>query len=235
MRTSIDLFIDYLKNCETIEIVIVSDNTHQIVGTAQVTDLLDIFEGNNYSRYFPILNEFGNRLGDIRVSLKLTSMAKGIKSFRKGKDFHRNQFRDRDNCLSLRSKYGEEKIESSKKMLFDNKSSNIFSVSDDKYNNDNDVYKSILKDKRMQADIPLKKFNTQVADKLVAQVVARAQRLRGAILKESYDKDPLVLSESSILDSPISDEEVDNEAKLYEYFLGVYPFSRKSSTSLITL
>ncbi|XP_024939739.1 uncharacterized protein LOC107266816 isoform X2 [Cephus cinctus] len=82
------------------------------------------------------------------------------------------------------------------------------------------TYKSILKGKRMTVEEPSKKFNMEVTDKLVAQVVARAQRLRGVILKETHNEDLLALSECSTLDSFHSDSSVENEAKLYEYFLG---------------
>ncbi|XP_012264437.2 uncharacterized protein LOC105690864 [Athalia rosae] len=220
VRTSIDLFSEYLKNCEIIELVCVTEDTHEILGTAHVGDLRDIFKATVFSRYFPIVNESGNRLGDVHVVLKFTSMTKGTKSLSKIKDFQKTQFEDQVSypVINIKPKYSEEKLQKPNKMIFDNKSNNIFATSN--LDNSDDVYKSVLKDKRMQTEKPVNKFNTEVADKLVAHVVARAQRLRGALLRETYEKDPLALSESSVLDSSRSDTSADNEAKLYEYFLG---------------
>ncbi|XP_046747926.1 uncharacterized protein LOC124412245 [Diprion similis] len=220
VRTSVDLFAEYLKNCGTIELVVVAENTHQVIATAHVTDLLDIFESKRYSRYFPILNEAGNRLGDVHIGLKFTNMTKGIKTARKIKQFQKTQFEDQAShpVINLKPRVNDEKLQKSNKMIFDNKSSNALAMSNSKYMDN--IYKSVLKDKRMESEMPLKKFNTEVADKLVAQVVARAQRLRGAILKETCSDDRLALSESSALDSPTFDNSIENEAKLYEYFLG---------------
>lgn len=217
VRTSVDLFVEYLRNCESIELVVVREETRLVVGTSHVVDLLDVIESKNYSRYFPILNEAGNRLGDVHVALKYSSVKGASRSAKKNRDSVKTGFSYPD--INVNSKYNG-------KMVIDNKSNNIFASTNPTKFEDN-FYKSVLKEKRTRGDDPGKQFNMEVADKIVAQVVARAQRLRGAILKESYEDDPLALSENSALDSSRSDSEADNEAKLYEYFLGAFKFDLK--------
>lgn len=77
----------------------------------------------------------------------------------------------------------------------------------------NEMYKSILKSKRTEFQDSIKKVNNEVMDKLIAQVVVRAQKLRGAMLKETYNENDLDFSSNSLSGIPIEDQ-----IRLHEYF-----------------
>lgn len=103
-------------------------------------------------------------------------------------------------------------------------------------NNDTcDAYRSVLKAKRLDFQESKKKFNEMITDKLVAQIVARAQRLRGAILKEAYNDDSLALSDNSMSNGLCPYISAENEAKLYEYILGTEMTSSEEKKALNTL
>ncbi|XP_043285628.1 uncharacterized protein [Venturia canescens] len=211
IRTNLELFEEYLKNCETVELVVISEKNHQVIGTAQVADLSNLLCGKSHSQYVPILNDNGSRIGDIHVSMKFSSVQKNAKSPMKKSEM---KILTKDSPLieSLSCSNREPK-----KSAFPYENDVPVAIKNAKQNEN--VYRSILKERRLDpVNAGIKSING-VNDKLVAQVVARAQRLRGAILKESRDENPLALSESST-DSFESDLSANNEANLYGYFLG---------------
>ena len=50
VKTNRLLFQEYIKNCETLELVIVANNSAEIIGTARVFNLLDIFKQRPFLR-----------------------------------------------------------------------------------------------------------------------------------------------------------------------------------------
>jgi len=82
------------------------------------------------------------------------------------------------------------------------------------------MYRSILKTKRSEFQESRKKLNKMVMDKLVAQIVARAQHLREMILKETYKEDSLTLNDS-LLSNGFHFNTSENKEKLDKYILGM--------------
>ncbi|KAG5338128.1 C2CD3 protein, partial [Acromyrmex heyeri] len=66
-----------------------------------------------------------------------------------------------------------------------------------------------------------KKSNEMVTDKLVAQIVARAQYLREVILKETYKEDSSTLNDSSSSNELHFNTSSENKEKLDKYILGM--------------
>lgn len=81
------------------------------------------------------------------------------------------------------------------------------------------MYRSVLKTKRSEFQEPKKKLNEMVTDKLVAQIVARAQHLREAILKETCKEDSLTLNDSLLSNGSYFNASSENKEKLYNYIL----------------
>ncbi|KAG7198214.1 hypothetical protein KM043_005622 [Ampulex compressa] len=170
IRTNLTLFKEYIKNCDTVELVIIAEETNIIIGTAQLKEHKVEGKRNNYnSASFIVGNTSCNQQRMIRQK------SHGIKN--------------------------EDLIDEPK-------------------NETGSIYKSILKSRKAELQEPFRNFNSKVTDKLVAQVVARAQRLRGVLLKEAYNDDALILSDSSSSDNLQTSVPPENEAKLYEYILG---------------
>lgn len=229
IKTNATLFEDYLKNCGTIELVIIAEKTREIIGTARVGDLSKIFTCKYYTQLVPILNNNGDRIGKIHVSLQLTYLTKLPNMQLKTYKYNKKQEKS-DVLASVDNLHYNEEISVASCKNADIKKKNFTKST----NNDTcDAYRSVLKAKRLDFQESKKKFNEMITDKLVAQIVARAQRLRGAILKETYNDDSLVLSDNSMTNGLYASAE--NEAKLYKYMLGTEMSSSEEKKALNTL
>ncbi|KAK2587232.1 hypothetical protein KPH14_002971 [Odynerus spinipes] len=215
IRTNSELFKEYVKNCETVELIVVDEKQNQTIGISEVTDLLDIFEQKPLFKYFPILNKNKNPIGEVHVAIKLNlNTAKASNMRLKA---HKLQRKQANNKITLSPFNAELPCKESRirDTLLNERFGDRLNAPIDQ--DSKDIYKSILKTKRAKFQEHSLNCNAAVTDKLVAQVVARAQKLRGAILKETYDDDLLALSDTGLSDNDVS---ADKEAKLYEYFLG---------------
>lgn len=229
IKTNTTLFEDYLKNCGTIELVIIAEKTREIIGTARVGDLSKIFTCKYYTQFVPILSNNGDRIGKIRVSLQLTYLTKLPNMQLKTCKYNKQEKNDVLASVVDNLQYNEEIPVTSYKDADIKKKHFTNSTNNDTYN----AYRSVLKTKRQDFQESKKKFNEMITDKLVAQIVARAQRLRGAILKETYNDDSLALSDNSMSNGLYASAE--NEAKLYEYILGTEMTSSEEKKALNTL
>ncbi|XP_070171279.1 uncharacterized protein [Polyergus mexicanus] len=233
IKTNATLFEDYLKNCGTLELVIIAEKTHKVIGTARVGDLSKIFTCKYYTQFVPILNNNGDRIGKIHVSLQLIYLTKLPNMQLKTCKYNKKQ--DKSDVLASvddNLQYNEDiPVTSYKNADVIKKRNFTKSTNNDTY----DAYRSILKAERLDFQESKTKFNEMVTDNLVAQIVARAQRLRGAILKETYNDDSLALSDNSISNDLCSYASAENEAKLYEYILGTEMTSLEEKKALNTL
>nr|XP_012136642.1 PREDICTED: C2 domain-containing protein 3 isoform X1 [Megachile rotundata] len=230
IRTNISLFEEYIKNCESIQLVIVDEETNTVVGISQITDLLDIFKNKSYFRYVPVINNSGNKIGELHVSMKLEYATRAL------------------NTQLKTCKYDNKQSITSTLPVISNIKHQI-DVTNDKYttcrklkSEENEIYKSVLKSRSTEFQEPVNRFNNEVTDKLVAQVVARAQRLRGALLKETCNEDVFTFNDNLISNNLQSYDATENQARLSEYFLDedmtssdenktLYSFRSMSSTS----
>ncbi|KAL6444437.1 hypothetical protein ACFW04_001941 [Cataglyphis niger] len=232
IKTNATLFKDYLKNCGTLELVIITEKSRNIIGTARVGDLSKIFTCKYYTQFVPILNNNGDRIGKIHVSLQLIYLTKLPNMQLKTCKYNKKQEKS-DVLASVDNnlQYNEEPVTSYKNADIIKKKNFMKSINNDMC----DGYRSVLKAKRLDLQESKTKFNEMVTDNLVAQIVARAQRLRGAILKETYNDDSLALSDNSISNDLCSYTSAENEAKLYEYILGTEMTSLEEKRALNTL
>ncbi|XP_043252777.1 C2 domain-containing protein 3 [Colletes gigas] len=209
IRTNINLFEEYVKNCECLELVIVSEETNIIIGVSKITELLEIFTLKPCFKYVPMINDSGNKIGELHVSMKLEHVIKSPNMQLKPHKYENKQGIDSIVLSAVNS------FECPKDII------------DDTYNacrklkpKESEIYKSILKSRRMEYQEPLKKCNNELTDKLVAQVVARAQKLRGDILRETHNEDVLTSSDNSLSDTLQFHIANEDEIKLCKYFLG---------------
>lgn len=218
IKTNATLFEDYIKNCNTIELVIVAENTHDVIGKGYVGELSKIFSCKYYAQFVPILSKNGHKIGNLHVSLQLTYLTKlsniQIKTCKTDKK------EDKDILL-----FAIDNLQCNEKMPV--KSYNIAenteekkSIKSDKIDTYN-MYRSVLKTKRSEFQESRKKMNEMITDKLVTQIVARAQHLRETILKETYKEDSLILSDNSLSNELPSNSSSENKKRLYKYILGM--------------
>lgn len=206
IKTNFYLFEDYIKNCESLELIIKSEKTKKVLGTALVVDLLDIFKTKPFTRYFPIVDKIQNRIGSVHVSIKLKNTS---------------------NFENMPAKMGtNQNNEISKSVNFDMKSLNkadggpvkidYLSLRNPKH--EETIYRSILKDKRIE---PIKKFNFEVPEKLVDRSNLKSTKLKSALLKEALMDDSYVYDADKFLyENYHPDVCPEREADLYQYFLG---------------
>lgn len=189
--------------------MIVAENTHDVIGRGHVGELFNIFSYKYYSEFIPILSNNGHKIGKLHVSLQLTYLTKLCKY---------NKKENSDILL-----FAIDNLQYNEKIPVNNNAENIEekksirSEEIDTYN----VYRSVLKTKRSEFQESRKKLNEMVTDKLVSQIVARAQHLREAILKETYKEDSLTLSDDSLSNGAHSNASSENKIKLYKYILGM--------------
>lgn len=70
IRTSLSCFEKYLQRCGSLEIA-VADKYGMPIGCASVSKLWQMIGICPYQNYYPIVNNFGNRIGDLHVSFNL--------------------------------------------------------------------------------------------------------------------------------------------------------------------
>ncbi|XP_015117884.1 C2 domain-containing protein 3 [Diachasma alloeum] len=209
VRTNFDLFEEYLTNCGTVDLLIISEPLNEIVGTAQISDLHEIFRGKSYIQYCSIINKVGTKIGDIPVSLTLS---KAQRSPRKLKDKKSALSSLPDNDLP------EPDLNFALKNPLPHRNTPPTSEKES-YKPEENIYRSILKEKRFSMNRTAEKSASKVTDKLVAQVVARAQKLRGVLMKETKD-DFLETNENSLDSYRSENDPEDPDAALYKYFMG---------------
>lgn len=234
VKTNATLFKDYIKNCETVELVIIVEKTHEVIGTAHIGELSNIFTCKPHSQYIPILNNSDNEIGKIHVSLQLTYLTKLPNMQLKMYEYNKEQ-RSNDVSLLLSAtghlQYDRDMPEISYKNAKENIKKRMKSVKIDTF----DTYRSVLKDKRSEFQGSRKTFNETTTDKLIAQIVARAQKLRGVMLNETYNEDTLTLNDSSMSNVSCPNILAENNARLCEYILGKEMTSLEEKQALNTL
>ncbi|KAI4495991.1 hypothetical protein M0802_008206 [Mischocyttarus mexicanus] len=219
IRTNSILFKEYIRNCETIELVVINEEVNQIVGTSEVNELLDIFKQKPFFKYFPILDKNKSQIGKVHIGIKFNlNASKATTMHLKAQKLQEKQSKNKALISPTDANLNCKEFDIGDTLL-NEKSGNI---NQDGFNTPmkQDIYRSILKTKRAKFQEPLYSCNSTVTDTLVAQVVAKAQKLRGAILKETYNEDPLALSDTDSSNSFLNDVPPSKEEKLYEYFLG---------------
>ncbi|XP_057341640.1 uncharacterized protein LOC130678456 [Microplitis mediator] len=215
IKTNFELFTEYLKNAESLSLSVLSKKTQQSIGTASVKNLLEIFI-DKPACFVPVYTNAGFKVGDIRVSIKLVRLQKNKIS----RKYSRESIKMIDEIPMTCSDIYYTEVNS----MTDGLSPSFKS----------DKYRSILREKRKNLDNVKVKSAVDLTDKLVAQVVARARKLRGALTNDSSD-DQLVLSTDSTLDSFRSDGSAEKEAALYKYFMGTSMSRRREKKALETL
>ncbi|XP_018309103.1 uncharacterized protein [Mycetomoellerius zeteki] len=221
IKTNATLFADYIKNCNAIEVVIVAENIHEIIGRGYIGELSKIFSYKYYFQFIPILSNNGHKIGKLHVSLQLTYLTKPFHySNIQMETCKYNREKDRDILLfpidnlqyngkmPMKSYNDAENTKEKKFKKFEKI---------DTYN----MYRSVFKNKQLEFQERRKKSNEMVTDKLVAQIVARAQYLREAILKETYKEDSSTLNDSSSSNELHFNTSSENKEKLNKYTLGM--------------
>lgn len=74
IRTSLALFEKYLRKCISLEIAM-ADKYGMPIGCVSVPNLYQMITICPYQGYYPIINNFGNRIGDLHVSFNLRMSA----------------------------------------------------------------------------------------------------------------------------------------------------------------
>ncbi|KAK0095380.1 hypothetical protein PV326_008506 [Microctonus aethiopoides] len=236
IKTNLELFKEYLKNSETVELAIVSDKSHQVIGKVNITNLLEIFTIKSYSQYFPIYNEHGFRIGDVHVILKLMNIQRDTENpVKKCEIFRNKEINPRRLLKELPTTHPSVFFSDTKFNMKDPTIYDHVPLDDKKIEQNENIYQSALNDRRSNFYNAASKLNSGVTDKLVAQVVARAKKLRGEISNDSTDNDLLMFNENSPLDSFRSGGSAENEAALYEYFMGNQMSRQNEKKALETL
>lgn len=71
IKTNIRLFEEYLRDCEVLNLSVVDEELDVIVGLVTIPGLSTLIFKSPYQHYFPIMNEFMNRIGDLHVGFSL--------------------------------------------------------------------------------------------------------------------------------------------------------------------
>jgi hypothetical protein len=71
IKTNISLFEEYLKDCEVLNLSVVDEELDVIVGLVTIPGLSTLILESPCQHYFPIMNEFRNRIGDLHVGFSL--------------------------------------------------------------------------------------------------------------------------------------------------------------------
>ncbi|XP_076236476.1 uncharacterized protein LOC143180554 isoform X7 [Calliopsis andreniformis] len=208
IRTNMSLFEEYIKNCECVNLSIVTEENDTVVGTSRITNLLEIFEFKPLFKYIPIISNDGNDIGKIHVSMKLECTPHSFLDVELKTSRPQNE--DEFNCISLPITGGSFKR---------NRKDTMNDEYDDAYkkfsSEGNETYKSILKSRRTKFRAPFERDDNETMDKLVARAIAKAQKLRGAILRETCNEEVSDFDDSLRFHVPTGD----GTTKLRERYL----------------
>lgn len=207
IRTNINLFEEYIKNCEPIEVIIINKETNKIIGTSQITDLLQILKYKSYFKYVPIISNYGTKIGEIHISMKLKYITK---SFNMQLKTHKYEKKQADHNILISTNSNSFKNQ-------DNIMTNEYNKKE--ITEENNTYKSILKLRRTEFQEPVNKLKNDITDKIIAQIVTKAQQLRGALYKKICDEDELIFNDNSINNELQTNISINDEVKLHECFL----------------
>jgi hypothetical protein len=67
IRTTIGLFEEYLRDCEVLDLYVADEQLSTVIGLVTVRELYTLIQETPYHCYFPIVNTFGTRIGDLHV------------------------------------------------------------------------------------------------------------------------------------------------------------------------
>ncbi|KAL6266014.1 hypothetical protein P5V15_002866 [Pogonomyrmex californicus] len=212
IKTNAKLFEDYIKNCDGIELLIVAEDIHKVIGKGYIRELSKIFSYKSYSYFIPILNNNDQDIGKIHVSLQLTYLTEVLNM-----KLETYKYKN-DSDISL---FAIDNLQRNKKISIishnnaDNtiKKKTIKSEKIDMYN----TYKSVLKTKQIEFQ-ESKKLNKTATDKLIAQIIAKAQHLREALIKETFKEDFFILNDTLLSNESYFNSLIENK-KLYKHIL----------------
>ncbi|XP_018338934.1 PREDICTED: uncharacterized protein LOC108746575 [Trachymyrmex septentrionalis] len=231
IKTNATLFADYIKNCNVIEIVIFAENIHEIIGRGYIGELSKIFSCKYYSQCIPILCNNGHKIGKLHVSLQLTYLTKSFYcSNIQMETCKYDREEDRDILL-----FPIDSLQYNRKMPM--KSYNdVENTKEKKFKKFEEIDtcnmdRSVFKTNQSEFQKYRKKSNKMITDKLVAQIVARAQYLREVILKETYKEDSSTLNDSS------SNNELhfntEDKEKFEKYIVGMPSLEEKKILNML--
>ncbi|XP_069677731.1 C2 domain-containing protein 3 isoform X2 [Periplaneta americana] len=215
IKTSINLFEEYLKDCEGLELSVVNHQLHSVVGHVFIRDVLSLVRKNIYQCYFPILNSFGNRIGDLHVGFSLQSSHHQISP-----------------CVMIHNKSREKKVsEPSRQKAVENESSSL--KTRNKAPKHYPEYRTIPSSYSLPNLYKSKDSDFIVPDSIISDLLIQGQKLRDAMVKSVLEDGGLELVEKDISDpatespsvEPLgiwnkNDKETTDEAKVMEFLLG---------------
>ena len=212
IKTNFQLFEDYILNCESLELIIKAEKTRQVIGRADVIDLVDIFKSKPFTRYFPIIDTNEKKIGSIHVAINLADTNSSEKVSVKTQNNQKNEF---NSDINVNKKIFNKKNEN----ILNPKVDHLFPLKNK--TQEENMYKSILKEKRIEFVEPIKKFNDEIPERFIENVTVKTKKLKSALLKEALIDDSYIFNtRKALYESSHADICPEKEAKLYEYFLG---------------
>jgi hypothetical protein len=198
IKTNISLFEEYLKDCEVLNLSVVDEELIMIVGLVSIPGLSTLIYESPYEHYFPIMNEFRNRIGDLHVVFSLevihqfqnaccftnhiTSSVKGMKEVSKHRVVTCEENALHGHRKKLKKCYKHYKSPLKNAVLPNNRSAHT-----------GVVYKS-----------QRSKENQVVPDSVISRILEQGQRLRDAmvrsVLEDDIDNGIDVLQSGSLTD-----------------------------------
>jgi hypothetical protein len=180
IRTNISLFEEYLKDCGVLYLSVADEDLSAFIGLVTIYELSTLIQENPYQHYFPIMNTFGNRIGDLHVgfSFQFIHQPQSEHYFSTVKTVHEKSghrvMRCEENAVNGQRRRLKQCCEHYK--VLPSHTSQYMC----------DIYKS-----------QQTKESQIVPDSLIADILKRGQRLRDAMVRSLLEDDIAVVDEGT--------------------------------------
>lgn len=182
IQTSFQLFETYLKECCKLKLLVINNQTKEIVGHVNIKHLYDLVTGVQYQKYFPIVTSSGRIIGDLKVDFKLT-----MNSFPEEMTLLKTKRRSRKKTKTIQSSFRKPCVEKTKNIKRDYKTclENIKTTSSENKLNQESL-------------VPQNTQRSETSECALWNVLDKSKQLRDAmvlsVLEEDYpDNEKLLL------------------------------------------
>uniref|UniRef100_A0A1B6E377 C2CD3 N-terminal C2 domain-containing protein n=1 Tax=Clastoptera arizonana TaxID=38151 RepID=A0A1B6E377_9HEMI len=173
IKTTLALFEKYLINCDTLKLLVINEDKKETIGYVYVKGLHKIVTELQYQSYFPILDSYRNRIGDLHIVFSLYLKKENEESTT-------NSFKtvEKDPVVRVKMKKGCDTCFKDKKLYKESNNNPKLSIP--------------------EITVPPNTQRTEYSDVIVSEILSKGQQLRNAMVMSVLEDCNIMDSGSSI-------------------------------------
>jgi hypothetical protein len=203
IRTTISLFEEYLKDCEVLDLCVTDERLSTVIGLVTVRELHTLIQENPYHCYFPIVNTFGARIGDLHVGFT-------VQFIHQAKNIHKSTNWITSDVMSMKEMSKHRAVACQVNAL-DEKGQRLRQYPEH--------YKSLLKYEILPIDTLSYTYDIYksqqsrgtrpISDSVISDILEQGQRLRDAMVRSVLEDDSELVANDFDIGVPYSNRVTD--------------------------